>query len=200
VVDPSTWQENGVSLPPPPPPPSDGTVERFVVVVLVAVGALYGITVLADYFGFQYFEGRFSVALLLIASIWSVGFLLLRTENQAARELYELQADTFASLHPDLLSDSSSAFARAIGEFRALARRHGAIARTRSYSAALTFYAAVFAGIAAATVLVGIGGFWALFDFLSILLLVGALIVWALGPDQLGITHRLEAALPSRWR
>ncbi len=169
-------------------------------VVLVAVGALYGITVLADFYGFQYYAGKFSLGLFLAGSIWCVGFLLLRTDNQAATENYDLERAKLRAIHPEIDASDASPLLDVAHRYDELARRHEAITRVRSHSAALTLYATAFAGIAAATVLVGIGGFWGLFDFLAVVLLVGALIVHVLGPYDHGLTRPLRGFLPARWQ
>jgi hypothetical protein len=178
----------------------DGTTARFVAMVLVVVGALYGITILADFYGFQYFAGKFSLGLFLVGSIWCVGFLLLRTDNQAATESYDLERAKLRALHPEADTGSTTPLHDVARRYDELARRHEAITRVRSYSAALTLYATAFAGIAAATVLVGIGGFWGLFDFFAVVLLVGALVVHVLGPYDRGLTRPLQGLLPARWQ
>lgn len=193
VSDAPPWQESPTPLPPPPLP--DGTTTRMVVVVVVLVGAFYGITVLAGYGAFQYFAGKFSLGLFLAGSIWCVGFLLLRTANQAATESYDMRRNELRELHAD--SDGAVAMA---SRYDAMARRHEEITRIRSLSAALTLYGTACAGFAAATVMVNIGGFWALLDFLAVILFTGALLIHVVGPGEREFTPRLHSMLPSRWQ
>ncbi len=193
--------------PPPPPPPTspatadDGTTLRIAVVVFVVGVTLYLIALLGDYYGLAFFAGKLSLGLFLAGSIWCVGFLLLRTANQAATESYDLEHERMLAQHWDDDSDGpDSLHARALQHYDELARRHEEIARTRAYSAAFSLYGTASAAVAAATVLVGIGGFWALLDFLAIVFLLGALIAYGLGSGHRDVTRHLDRFLPPRWQ
>jgi hypothetical protein len=169
-------------------------------VVVTASAALYGVVLLADFFGFQYFAGKFSLVLFLAGSIWCFGFLLLRTANQAASESYDLDRATLLALHPEADGGSDSAIGRVSRQYQDLARRHDAVTQVRSYSAALALYGTACAGIASATVLVGIPGFWGLFDFLALVFLLGSLLIHVLGPRELTLLRPLASILPARWQ
>jgi hypothetical protein len=184
----------------PPPPEDDGTIARMVFVVGAASAGLYGVVLLADFFGFQYFAGKFSLVLFLAGSIWCFGFLLLRTANQAASESYDLDRAALLAQHPDAAGEADSPIGRVSRQYEDLARRHDAISRVRSYSAALAVYGTACAAIASATVLVGIPGFWGLFDFLAILFLLGSLVIHVLGPRELTLLRPLTPILPARWQ
>lgn len=168
--------------------------------VLFIVASLYVVAIFADYYGLAFYAGRFSLALFLAGSVWAFGFLILRTQNQAATESYDLQSMALRATHPDVDPSGSSPIAEALQRYERLARRHESITRARSYSAVLTLLGTGFAAVAAATVLVNIGGFWVLFDFLAVMFLATALLVYALGSQQLTVVRHLDGLLPDRWR
>jgi hypothetical protein len=173
-------------------------VSRILVVVLLVVAALFLVELLASYNTLLYYAGRLSFVLFLAGSIWCFGFLLLRTENQAATESYDLQRATLTALHSD---DGSPAVEALLARYAQLSRRHWEITQTRSHSAALTLYGTISAALAGLCVLAGFpGAFWALFDFFAVVLFAGALLIHMLGQGRRNVSQHVDRLLPARWR
>lgn len=195
------WQETATpAAPAPVSGTDDGTIGRIVLMILVVAVALYSISLLADYNEVLFFAGKLSLGLFLVGSVWCVGFLLLRTANQAATESYDLEREKLSAVHGGGSSTPPPAIAAVLDRYATVSQRHREITQTRSHSAALTLYGTALAGIAGATIIIGIPGFWALFDFLAILLLLAALVLHGLGSGRPGITGRLDRFLPPRWQ
>ncbi|HTT72736.1 MAG TPA: hypothetical protein VMG99_01100 [Thermoplasmata archaeon] len=192
------WQETTPDAP--TTPEDEAVLTRGVVIAITVVGALYAIAILADWYGLQFLAGRLSLVLFVAGSVWTFGFLILRTLNQAATESYDLERATLLALHTPGSPDAPSSVGEVAERYATLARRHESITETRSYSAALALYGTAFSGVAGATVLVGITGWWGLFDFFAVVLLAGAVLVHLAGPGHSGAFRHLGRALPPRWR
>jgi len=79
-----------------------------------------------------------------------------------------------------------------------LVHRHREIATLRSASASLALVGAAAAGVAGATVLVGIEGIWAVGNFLAVMFLVAAVLVHVIGTGHPEVTRQLVRFLPGR--
>jgi hypothetical protein len=167
-------------------------------VVLFVVAALFLVELVAAGYTFAYYAGRLSLVLFLGGSVWCFGFLLLRTANQAATESYDLQRAELEALHGD---EGKVGVEEVLRRYGTLSRSHWEIARTRAHSAALTLYGTVCAGVAGLCVFAGFPGeFWALFDFLAVLLFTAAILLHVMGPGRPGLTHHVDRFLPPRWQ
>ena len=171
-------------------------LRRILVIIVAVVGALYATALLVDWFQVAFFAGRLSLVLFLAGSIWGFGFLILRDQHQDSAERYALEIAKDKALRWDEASSDAPEMPGVLHRYSELLHRHREVAWLRSASASLAFYATAGAAVAGATVLVGIGGIWAVGDFIAVMLLVVAVLVYLVGTGRPEVTRQMVRFLP----
>jgi hypothetical protein len=175
---------------------STGDLERVLVILVTVVGTLYATALLVDWNQVAFFAGRLSLTLFLAGSIWGFGFLILRDSHQDSADRYALELAKDKALKWDESSTDSPDIPGLLHRYSDLVHRHREVAWLRSASATLVFYATAAAGVAGATVLVGIGGVWALGDFIAVMLMVLGVLIYLVGTGRPDVTRQMVRILP----
>jgi len=180
----------------PAEPIDTGDLQRILVIIVAVVGALYATALLVDWNQVAFFAGRLSLALFLAGSIWGFGFLILRDSHQDSAERYALELAKDKALKWDEATPDSPDMPGLLHRYSELVHRHREVAWLRSASATLVFYATAGAAVGGTTVIVGIGGIWALADFLAVMLMVLAVLIYVVGTGHPEVTRRMVRVLP----
>jgi len=175
---------------------SEAEFQRVIAIIIAVVGTLYGLALLADYYQFAFYAGRLSLVLFLAGSIWGFGFLILRDGHQDSAERYALELAKDKALKWDEEPKDAPEIPGLLHRYSELLHRHRELATLRSASASLVFYGTSGAAVAGATILVGIGGIWAVGDFLAVMLMVAAVLVYLIGVGHPEVTRHLVRFLP----
>jgi hypothetical protein len=176
----------------------EATLLRILAVIVGITGSLYAIALLADYAQFAFYAGRLSLVLFLAGSVWGFGFLILRDGHQDSAERYALELAKDQALRWDEDTTAAPDMPGLLHRYSDLVHRHREVATLRSASASLALFATAAAGVAGATVLVGIEGVWAVGNFLAIMFLVAAVLVHLVGAGHPEATGHLVRFLPGR--
>jgi len=175
---------------------SEGEFQRVIAIIVVVVGSLYAIALLVDYNQVAFYGGRLSLVLFLAGSVWGFGFLILRDGHQDSAERYALELAKDKALKWDEESKDAPDMPGLLHRYSELVHRHRELATLRSASASLAFYGTTGAAVGGATVVVGIGGVWAVGDFLAVMLLVSAVLVYMIGVGHPEVTRHLVRFMP----
>lgn len=175
---------------------SEEEFQRVIAIIIAVVGTLYALALLVDYYQFSFYAGRLSLVLFLAGSIWGFGFLILRDGHQDIAERYALELAKDKALKWDAETKDAPEMPGLLHRYSELVHRHRELATLRSASASLVFYGTTGAGVAGATILVGIGGIWAVGDFLAVMLMVAAVLVYVIGAGHPEVTRHLVRFLP----